>query len=98
MSITRNLLEAAADADYFQGFWSRMFGQFIQSGREKAGLSIEQAAELAGMSAEDWAGIEVGTWLPTTRQQFRSMAAALGLEWATMASIILMCRQAWGIQ
>ncbi len=83
---------------YFQGVWARMFGHFIESAREKAGLSIEQAAYLAGMSAEDWAGIEVGTWLPTTRQQFRSMASALDVEWATMTSIILMCRQAWGVQ
>jgi transcriptional regulator with XRE-family HTH domain len=75
-----------------------MFGQFIQSGREKAGLSVEQAAELAGMCVEDWAGIEVGTWLPNTRRQFRSIAAALDLEWTMMASIILMCRQAWGVQ
>ena len=74
-----------------------MFGHFIESGREKAGLSIEQAAYLAGMNVEDWSGIEVGTWLPTTRQQFRSMAAALDMEWSTMTSIILMCRQAWGI-
>jgi hypothetical protein len=83
---------------YFQGFWNRMFGQFIESGREKAGLSIEQAAELAGMSVEDWAGLEVGAWLPNTRRQFRSIAAALDLDWATMVRITLMCRQAWGVQ
>jgi transcriptional regulator with XRE-family HTH domain len=98
MSMSFNVLEATADADYFRGVWSRMFGQFIQSAREKAGLSIEQAAVLAGMSAEDWAGVEIGTWLPTTRQQFRSMAGAIDMDWDTMTRIILMCRQAWGIQ
>ncbi|MGA8041494.1 MAG: hypothetical protein WCA37_01700 [Terracidiphilus sp.] len=45
-----------------------------------------------------WSAIEAGTWLPTTRQQFQMMAAALDLDWATMTQLILMCRQAWGIQ
>ena len=75
-----------------------MFGHFIESGREKAGLSIEQTAELAGMGVEDWTGLEVGTWLPATRRQFRSIAAALDIDWDTMTRIILMCRQAWGVQ
>ena len=83
---------------YFQGVWSRMFGAFIESRREKAGLSIEQAAVLAGMNAEDWTGLEVGAWLPNTHRQFRSMAAALDMDWPTMTQIILMCRQAWGLQ
>ena len=98
MSITFAALPSTTEGQYFEGVWARMFGHFIESGREKAGLSIEQAAILAGMSVEDWAGLEVGAWLPTTRRQFRSIAVALGIEWDTMTSIILMCRQAWGIQ
>ena len=98
MSISFAPLLRTDENQYFQGVWARMFGQLIQSGREKAGLSIKQAASLAGMSVEDWAGIEVGTWLPNTRRQFRSIAAALDLDWATMAQLILMCRQAWGVQ
>lgn len=98
MSMTFAALPSTTEDQYFQGVWSRMFGHFIESGREKAGLSIAQAAYLAGMSAEDWAGVEIGTWLPTTRQQFRSMAGAIDMDWATMTRIILMCRQAWGIQ
>jgi hypothetical protein len=98
MSMTFAPLPLTTENLFFQGVWSRMFGHFIESGREKAGLSIEQAACLAGMSVEDWTGLEVGTWLPATRQQFRSIAAALNIDWAVMTSIILMCRQAWGIE
>ena len=98
MSMLFTLLQPTTDSQYFQGAWGRFFGKFIESGREKAGLSIEQAAELAGMSVEDWAGIEVGTWLPNTRRQFRSIAAALDLDWALMTRIILLCRQAWGVR
>ena len=98
MSMTFTELPSTTENQYFQGVWARMFGHFIESGREKAGLSIAQAAYLAGMTAKDWAGLEIGTWLPTTRQQFRSMAGAIGIEWDTMTRIILMCRQAWGAQ
>jgi transcriptional regulator with XRE-family HTH domain len=92
------LQPAAADSEYFQGAWSRFFGQFIESGREKAGLSIEQAATLAGMDAEEWSAIEAGATLPATRQQLQSIADALNIEWVTMTKIVLMCRQAWGLK
>lgn len=34
-----------------QGVWGGMFGRFIESARQKAGLSVEQAAVLAEMTA-----------------------------------------------
>ena len=98
MSMTFAALPLTDEDVYMRGVWSRMFGHFIESGREKAGLSIEQAEYLAGMSVEDWAGLEVGTWLPATRQQFRSIAGALDMDWNVMTGITLMCRQAWGIE
>ena len=98
MSMLFAPLPFTADSEYFQGVWARMFGTFIESAREKTGRSIEQTANLAGMDAEQWSAMEAGAWLPTTRQQFRSMAAALQIEWPTMASIVLMCSEAWGIQ
>lgn len=98
MSMLFAPLPPTSDSEYFRGAWSRFFGKFIESGREKAGLSIEQAATLAGMDAEEWTAIEAGATLPTTRQQFRSIADALNIEWITMTKIVLMCRQAWGIQ
>jgi transcriptional regulator with XRE-family HTH domain len=98
MSILFKSLPSITDNQYFQGVWSRMFGSFIEIARGKAGLSIEQAAGLAGMEAQRWREIEAGTWLSATRQQLHLLAAALDMEWATMARMVLMCRQAWGIQ
>ena len=98
MSMTFAPLPLTDNNQYFQGAWGRFFGKFIESGREKAGLSIEQAAELAGMEAGRWSAIEAGSWLPRTREQFRVMADVLNIEWALMTRIILMCRQAWGIR
>lgn len=98
MSMLFAHLPTTTDNDYFQGAWSRFFGRFIESGRDKAGLSIDQAATLAGISAEEWTAIEAGASLPATRQQLQSIADALHIEWALMTRIVLMCRQAWGIE
>jgi hypothetical protein len=99
MSMTYTVPQpTATDEQYFQGVWGRFFGQFIQSAREKAGLAVEPAAWLAGMCTQEWESMEAGDLLPSTRGQFQSIAAALDIEWETMTRIILMCRQAWGIQ
>ena len=98
MSMLFAPLPTTTDNEYFQGAWRRFFGRFIESGREKAGHSIEQAAALAAMTAEEWAAIEAGASLPTTRQQFQSIAGALHIEWGTMTRIVLLCRQAWGLK
>ncbi len=92
------LLQPTPENQYFQGLWSRFFGQFMQSGREKAGLSVDQAAVLAGIDPGQWSAMEVGNWLPETRLQVRSIAAALDIDWETMAGVVLLCRQAWGIE
>ena len=97
MSMLFALLPTTTDNEYFQGAWRRFFGRFIESGREKAGLSVEQAAA-AAMTAEEWTAIEAGATLPATRQQLQSIADALHIEWGTMSRIVLLCRQAWGIQ
>ena len=98
MSMSFAFLQSNNDNDCFQGVWARVFGHFIQSAREKAGLSVENAAELAGMDARNWLATESGAWLPTTRQQLQFMAAALDIDWPTMVRIITLCRTAWGIE
>jgi len=98
MSITFSPLPLTAENIYFQDVWSRMFGQFIQSGRQKAGRSVEEAAALAGMDPAQWLGVEAGDYLPITRQQLHVVADAVAMEWATMAEIVMLCRQAWGIE
>jgi transcriptional regulator with XRE-family HTH domain len=91
-------LPSTAENKYFEGVWSRIFGSFMASGREKAGLSVEQAADLTGIEAQMWSAMEAGDWLPETRQQFHLIAAALDIEWTLMVSVVQMCSQAWGIQ
>ncbi len=86
------------DSDYFRGVWGRVFSRFIANARERAGLSIENAARLAGMDPRNWRATESGSWLPTTKQQLQLMAAAVHIDWPIMVRIITMCRSAWGIE
>jgi len=98
MSTAFSCLPLADDNKYFQAVWAQMFGRFIESGRQKAGLSIEQAAVLAGMNTSQWTAIEAGVQLPKTRRELESMAYALGLDWPTMVRIVFLCREAWGLK
>ncbi len=38
----------------------RLFGSSVSACREKAGLSVEEAASLAGMEATEWMAVEDG--------------------------------------
>lgn len=98
MSMLFMPLPSNEDNQYFQGVWSRMFSAFIASAREKAGMTVEQAARLTGSTAGRWLELEAGTWLPGSKQQLHLLAAALEVEWSTMVKMVLLCRQAWGIQ
>jgi transcriptional regulator with XRE-family HTH domain len=90
-------LPSTNDSEFFQGFFGRLFGTFMASAREKASLTVEQAAKLTGFGAQRWSAMEAGDWLPETRQQFHLVAAALDIEWSLMVSIVMMCREAWGL-
>ena len=98
MSMSFTCFDSNDDKQYFQGVWARMFGHFIQSGREKAGLPIEAAAWFANLDDQQWSAMESGDLLPTTREQLQLVASALDIPWDTMSRMIVMCRQAWGIQ
>jgi len=97
MGTTFTSLPSTDENEYFQGVWSRMFGSFMASGREKSALSVEQAVELTGIEVQRWSAMEAGDWLPETRLQFRSIAAALDIDWDTMVGIVMMYRGAWGL-
>jgi hypothetical protein len=75
-----------------------MFGQFVASAREKAGLTVGRAAWLSDICPEAWTSMEAGDLLPTNREELELIAAALDIEWELMTRIVLMCRNAWGVQ
>jgi len=72
----------------------RLFAFCIQETRESAGLSVEQAAGLSGMSISEWLAIEDGC-VPQDVNRLRAMAGALEVSFETIASMVLVCRAAW---
>jgi hypothetical protein len=77
-----------------QQVWGEFFGLLIQGVREKLGRSSEEAARLAGITASEWEAMKTGR-VPQTREQLAALAGALEIDWSGMASLALLCRQAW---
>jgi len=72
----------------------RLFAFCIQESRMSAGLSIEEAARLSGMSISKWMAIEDGCVMQDINR-LRAMAEALEVSFETIASMVLVCRAAW---
>ena len=73
--------------------WGRLFGQCVGKTREAAGRSVEQAAQLAGMEASEWAAVEAG-YVPDPAK-LRPMADALELGYDKIATLAVLCRDGW---
>jgi transcriptional regulator with XRE-family HTH domain len=74
--------------------WGRIFGDCIQKTRENASLSIETAARLSGMESSEWMAVEEGT-VPQDISRLRAMADALEVSFDKIATLVLVCREAW---
>jgi transcriptional regulator with XRE-family HTH domain len=75
-------------------FWAGVFAEAIAYNRQARGLSVEDAAELAGMDASEWAAIEAGS-VPQTAAQLQSMAGTLEIHYDRLLNLVLLCRDAW---
>ena len=73
--------------------WGRLFGSCIEKTREACGRSAEEAARLAGMETSDWLAIEAGC-VPDPAQ-LHPMSDALGLRYDKIATLAMLCREAW---
>jgi len=74
--------------------WGKLFGLFIQKGREKRGCTVEEVARLAGMEPSEWVAVEAGR-VPESAAQLRLMAAALQFSKVQLATIVQICGVAW---
>jgi transcriptional regulator with XRE-family HTH domain len=74
--------------------WGRMFGWGIAQARNNAGLSIEQAAEAAGIEAAEWRAVEGGQ-VPTDQDRLLAIAEAVHFRQDQIALWVLMCGEAW---
>ena len=73
-----------------------MPGSAIQR-REELGLSLERAAELAGLETSEWAALESGWWIPPSDNfpLIRAIAGTLEASWVDYSFLVLMadCQQ-----
>ena len=76
--------------------WGRMFGHCICESRKGAGLSIAHAARRARMEVAEWTAIEEGC-VPQEIGRLCAMAAAMGIRFDQVASLVLLCWRAWEV-
>jgi transcriptional regulator with XRE-family HTH domain len=72
----------------------RLFGHCIQKTRENTELSVEEAARLSGMQSSEWMAIEEGA-VPQEINRLRAMADAMEISFDKIATLVLVCRDAW---
>ncbi len=75
-------------------FWGQVFGVGIANIRKQTGLSVEDAAELAGMEAAEWAAIEAGS-VPRSTARLKDMARAMDVSLGELANLVLLSSEAW---
>jgi transcriptional regulator with XRE-family HTH domain len=72
----------------------RLFGSCIEETRKTAGLSLEEAARLAGMKASEWMTIEEGR-VPQDINRLRAMADAMEISFDEISTLVMVCQAAW---
>jgi Helix-turn-helix domain len=72
--------------------WGPALARYTRQRREKLGLSLERAAELAGLEMSEWAALESGWWLPASNNfpLIRAIAGTLEVCWMDYSFLVLM--------
>lgn len=73
-------------------FWGDVFGKAIEHNRQARGLSLKDAARLAGMELSEWAALEAGP-VPRTDAELHTIAGVLEIGYDQLFN--LPCRDAW---
>ena len=74
--------------------WRELFGSMIQERREALGLSVEEAARLAGMESSEWAAVESGL-IAAHQDRLRAISDAIEVGFDEMALTVYLCQVAW---
>ena len=74
--------------------WTSALARFTRERRGKLGLSLERAAELAGLELSEWCALESG-WAPDDMGTIQAIAATLETSWIDYSFLALMadCQQ-----
>jgi transcriptional regulator with XRE-family HTH domain len=85
---------SALDFDAPRLRWDTALACYSRECREELGLSLERAAELAGLELSEWCALESG-WVPDDMATLQAIAATLQTSWADYSFLALMadCQQ-----
>jgi len=72
--------------------WFSMLARYTRKRRAELGLSLERAAELAGLDSSEWAALESGWWMPASDNfpLIRAIAGTLEVSWMDYSILVLM--------
>jgi hypothetical protein len=77
--------------------WFNILARYTRKRREELDLSLERAAELAGLENSEWDALESGWWVPASDNLplIRAIAGALEVSWMDYSILALMaaCQQ-----
>ena len=97
MSMTILPSQIAPSASFtLRRFWAGVFARAIEHNRQARGLSVEDAAQLAGMKISEWAAIEAGA-VPRTEAELHAIAGTLEIGYEQLLNLVLLCRDAWEV-
>ncbi|MDT8068590.1 MAG: helix-turn-helix transcriptional regulator [Terriglobia bacterium] len=82
-----------------QVFYTHLFGRFVRDRRRKLNLTVEQAAELTGITSSEWIAIEAG-YVPQEYKMVRTISETLEVRTSDllMASIMSTLAQEQTVQ
>ena len=77
--------------------WTSALARYTRKRRTALGLSLERAAELAGLESSEWDALESGWWSPGSDNfpLIRAIAGTLEVSWMDYSFLALMadCQQ-----
>jgi hypothetical protein len=95
MQAQHEVCPARREADRL--WYATLLARYVDRRRRELGLSVEQAADLAGIEASQWVALENG-WLPDL-PLVQSIAGTLQVRWTDLDLMCLLSRCAQrGIQ
>ena len=74
-------------------WYASAFARYTRKRRAQLGLTVDEAAELAGMKLCDWAAMESG-WVPENHDVIRAVAETLETAWPDLDLLALFARSA----
>lgn len=80
-------------------FYTHLFGRLVRDRRRKLNLTVEQAAELTGITSSEWIAIEAG-YVPQEYKMVRTISETLEVRTSDllMASIMSTLAQEQTVQ